>query len=137
LGLLSLIKPLRKYEDYLYRANTYQHLRLRNKAIQIMESAITQPNFIKEEIASGLFYLGILYTKDKDYGKAAYCYNRGLELMKDKNFSYSSNFKNVIKTFLKNDDKERAAYWLNNLLERQNYDKKYKRLTSLKGKFSK
>ncbi|MGO4887314.1 hypothetical protein ACJ2A9_06130 [Anaerobacillus sp. MEB173] len=133
MGIISLIKPLKKYEDYVYRANTYESLFLRNKAIETMNAAIKQP-FTKEEKSSGLIYLGILYSKIKEYSKASECYNQGLEIMKDENFKYSSNFNKAIETFIKNQETERAEFWLNNLLQREDYDKKFKKLTVLKRK---
>ncbi len=51
---------LKKYEDYVYRAITYESLFLRKKAIQTMNVAIKQ-QFSKKEKASGFIYLGKLY----------------------------------------------------------------------------
>ncbi|PUB09988.1 hypothetical protein [Paenisporosarcina sp. OV554] len=133
MGIISLIKPLKKYEDYFYRANTYENLFLIKKAIQIMDTAIKQ-EFTKEEKSSGYIYLGILYSKTKEFSKASNCYNQGLDMMRDENFKYSSNFKKAIKIFIINKDEERAKFWLNNLLQRQSYDKKFKKLTDLKSK---
>lgn len=130
MGLISLIKPLKRYEDYVYRANTYETYLLRRKAIQTMEQAVLQ-SFSKEELSSGFIYLGILYSKIKNYSKASECYHRGLELMINDDFKYSSNFKQAIITFIKSHDKERAEFWLNNLLQRQNYDKKFLKLSKL------
>ncbi|WHY69375.1 hypothetical protein [Neobacillus sp. SuZ13] len=132
MGIISLIKPLKKYQDYFYKANTYENLYLRKKAIDIMKTAIQQKHFNKREISSGLFYLGILYSKSKEYNLASDSYHNGLEMVINENFYYSSNFKNAIETFLKNNDTERAKFWLNNLLERQSYDKNFKKLNKLK-----
>lgn len=131
MGIFSLIKPLKKYEDYVYRANTYESFFLRNKAIQVMNMAIQQ-QFSNEEKSSGLIYLGILYSNSKEYEKASESYNQGLEMMKNEIFSYSNNFKKAIETFIKNEDKERAEYWLNNLIDRQRYDRKFKKLVMFK-----
>ncbi len=93
-----------------------------------MESAVKNQRFNIKEISSGYFYLGELYSKMKDYGKASNCYQQGLELAKDEKFFYSSNLKKAIETFVKNKDIEVANFWLNNLLQRQSYDKKFKKL---------
>ena len=134
MGIISLIKPLKRYEDFFYRAHTYEYLFLRKKAIQIMNTAVNQQPFSKEEKSSGLIYLGLLYSKSKEYRLAADCYHNALELMVNENFNYSSNFKKVIETFIKTGDHERAKYWLNNLLQRQSYDRHFKKLTLLKNK---
>ncbi|WNS75699.1 hypothetical protein RRV45_01220 [Bacillus sp. DTU_2020_1000418_1_SI_GHA_SEK_038] len=128
MSIFSLIKPLRKYEDFFYRAYTYESLFLRKKAIQIMNSALKQTNFSKEEKSSGLIYLGMLYTKTKEYKLASDCYNQGLEIMINESFKYSNNFKQAIEAFIKNEDFERAKFWLNNLIQRQSFDKKFKKL---------
>ncbi|WP_419887674.1 tetratricopeptide repeat protein [Neobacillus niacini] len=127
MGIISLFR-LKKYDDYVYRAVIYEDLFLRKKAIQTMESAVKNQRFNIKEIASGYFYLGELYSKMRDYGKASHCYQQGLELSKDEKFFYSSNLKKAIETFVKNKDIEIANFWLNNLLQRQSYDKKFKKL---------
>lgn len=129
MSIFSLIKPLRKYEDFFYRAYAYESLFLRKKAIQIMNSSLKQPKFSKEEKSSGLIYLGMLYTKIKDYKLASECYNEGLEIMINENFKYSNNFKQAIEAFIKNEDFERAKFWLDNLIQRQSFDKKFKKLS--------
>jgi tetratricopeptide (TPR) repeat protein len=134
ISIISLIKPLRKYEDYVYKANTYENLFLRKKAIQILNIAIKQPNFSKEEKSSGFIYLGILYSKIKEYKLASDCYHQGLELMINENFKYHNNFKQAIEAFIKNEDFERAKFWLTNLIQRQSYDKKFKKLAVLEKK---
>lgn len=131
MGIISLIKPLRKYEDYFYRAFTYENFLLRKKAIQIMKLAIKQPNFSKEEKSSGLIYLGILYSKTQEYILASNCYNQGLEIMINEKFKYSNNLKKAIEAFIKNEDFERAKFWFNNLIQRQSYDKNFKKLAVL------
>jgi tetratricopeptide (TPR) repeat protein len=93
-----------------------------------MESAVINQRFNKKEIASGYFYLGELYSKMRNYGIASDCYQQGLELVKDERFFYSSNLKKAIESFVKNKDIEIANFWLNNLLQRQSYDKKFKKL---------
>ncbi|MRX56069.1 tetratricopeptide repeat protein [Bacillus idriensis] len=133
MGIFSLIKPLKKYEDYVYKAGTYEILFLKRKAIKVMRLA-TEQNFSKEEISSGLIYLGLLYSSSKEYQKASDCYNKALELVKNENFKYSVNFKKIIQTFIKNGEQQKAQYWLENLLQRQNYDKNYKKLAALQKK---
>ncbi|KIL43227.1 hypothetical protein [Jeotgalibacillus campisalis] len=133
MGIFSLIKPLKKYEDYVYKAGTYDNWFLKRKAIKVMSLA-TEQNFSKEEISSGLIYLGRLYSSSKEYQKASDCYNKAFELMKNENFKYSSNFKKMIQTFTKSGEQQKAQYWLDNLLQRQNYDKNYKKLKALQRK---
>ncbi|TKH03232.1 hypothetical protein FC682_18640 [Peribacillus simplex] len=99
-----------------------------------MNLAIKQPNFSKEEKSSGFIYLGILYSKIKEYKLASDCYHQGLELMINENFKYHNNFKQAIEAFIINEDIERAKFWLTNLIQRQSYDKKFKKLAVLEKK---
>jgi tetratricopeptide (TPR) repeat protein len=134
MGIFSLIRPLKKYVHYFERAYFYEQLFLRKKAIETMKVAINQP-FSKKEKASGLIYLGILYSKMNEFNQASIFYQQSLELVSDEQFKYSSNFKKIIETFLKNGEKQRALFWLNNLLERQNYDRRFAKLAVLKKHF--
>ncbi|GEM_PF-1155230 len=134
ISIISLIKPLRKYEDYVYRANAYELLFMRKKAIRILNLSTKQPNFSKEEKSSGFIYLGILYSKTKEFNLASDCFHQGLELMVYVNFNYHDNFKKAIETFIKSEDFERANFWLNNLIQRQSYDYKFKKLGELEKK---
>ncbi|WP_079508915.1 tetratricopeptide repeat protein [Mesobacillus jeotgali] len=135
MGIFSLIKPLTKYEDYVYRAGTYESWFLKKKAIQVMRLA-TEQNFSKEEISSGLIYLGLLYSSSKEYREASDCFNKALELVKNQNFNYSGNFKKIIQTFIKNGEHQKAEYWLAHLLQRQNYDENFKKMAALSKKFT-
>ncbi|MGO4276704.1 tetratricopeptide repeat protein, partial [Paenibacillus sp. TAF58] len=118
MGIFSLTRPLRKYELYVERANSYELIFLRKKAIETMKDALKQL-FSKKEIASGLIYLGILYEKMKELNQASDYYHQALELTSKVEFKYHRNFKKAIETFIRNREEQRALYWLNNLLERQ------------------
>ncbi|MGE6489151.1 hypothetical protein [Paenisporosarcina sp. NPDC076898] len=129
--LIALLKPLKNYEDYVYRAYAYLHIFQKQKAIATMEQAVIQPHFSIEERSSGYIYLGILHSKMKNYQIASDYYHLGFRLVMDKPFSYRSPFKQAIETFIKSGDEERAKYWLSNLLERQSYDKNFRKLSVL------
>jgi tetratricopeptide (TPR) repeat protein len=134
MGIFSLIRPPKKYLHYVDKANSYEFLFLRKKAIETMKDAINQPFSIKEK-ASGLIYLGILYSKMKEFKQASVYYHQALELVSEEKFNYRSNFKRIIETFIKNGEEQRALFWLNNLLERQNYDRRFAKLAVLKKHF--
>lgn len=131
MGIFSLIRPLRKYVHYVDKANFYDSLLLRKKAIETMKNAINQPFTIKER-ASCLWYLGILNLKMKEFKLASEYFHQSLELVSNEQIKYRSNFKVAIETFIKNGEKQRALFWLDNLLERQSYDKRFSKLSYLK-----
>lgn len=100
-----------------------------------MKDAINKP-FSNKEKASGLVYLGILYSKMKDFKQASDFYHQALELVSNEQFKYNSNYKKIIETFLKNREEQRALFWLENLLERSSYDRRFAKLATLKKHFS-
>ncbi|NBI28641.1 tetratricopeptide repeat protein [Chengkuizengella marina] len=128
----ELKKPIKKYEDYQFIAGIYNTLSEVEKAIQIMQEAVQNKQFSNEELGSGYIYLGFLYTDMEENSKASDYFHKGLNLMSDENFKYDGAFKEVIELFIKNNDNERAEFWLNNLLQRQSYDKKFKKLDVLR-----
>lgn len=54
--------------------------------------------------------------------------------MINENFKCHNNFKQAIEACKINEDIERAKFWLTNLIQRQSYDKKFKKLAVLEKK---
>jgi tetratricopeptide (TPR) repeat protein len=127
----AFFKPLKKYEDYAFKASNYDFIFLRRKAIDVIHLALQQ-SFEKRERASALIYLGTLYSKIKEWHKASDYYHQALELMSDEPFKYNGNYKKIIQTFIKAMETEKALYWLDHLLTRQSYDRRFKKLIYLK-----
>lgn len=125
--MLSLIKPLKKYDDYVHRAVLYDSFFLRRKAIALMKQAISL-NFSNKELASGHVYLGLLSLKTKECAQAVRYFDKALAMIADEQVFYSSNFKTIIETFIKYSDRARARYWLEHSIGRQAFDKKFRRL---------
>jgi hypothetical protein len=132
----SFFKPLKRYEDYAFRARTYEFIFFRRKAIDVIHQALQQ-SFEKRERASALAYLGTLYSKIKEWHKASDYYHQALELMSDEQYKYNSNYEKVILTFIKAMETEKALYWLDHLLTRQSHDRRFKKLARLKDKIAK
>ncbi|WP_308635874.1 hypothetical protein [Paenibacillus silvisoli] len=125
--MFALVRPLRKYMHYVERAAAYESLFLRRRALETMKRAVIQP-FTDKEIASGLVYLGLLSLKMKNHRQALDYFDQSLDMIMEEPFPYSSNFGKIIKAFIRQGDKERAQYWLNQLLAKQSYDRRFKRL---------
>ncbi|MBW5448093.1 hypothetical protein GE107_18715 [Cohnella sp. CFH 77786] len=132
--MFSFLKPLRKYEDFVQRAVFYDLLFLRKKAINIMKKAISLP-FTHKEIASGHVYLGLLSLKTKDHLQALESFDTALEMVSEEKIYYNNNMKTIIETYMKYGDRKRGLYWLNHLLERQEYDKRFRKLEIYKDQF--
>jgi len=96
-----------------------------------MEKAIEQP-FSKLEMGSGLIYIGLMYRKLNELNTANEYFEKALNLCKDEQYPYSSDFKIIIQCYLENEELEKATKWIHHLTERANYDKKFSKLKKLK-----
>lgn len=122
---------MNNYESYVRKANRYELLGFRKKAIKIMEIAIEE-RLSKLERGSGLIYIGLMYRKIDDLNNANLYFENALKLCKEEQYPYSSNFKIIIQSFLENNDFETATKWIAHLTERAHYDKKFSKLKKLK-----
>ncbi|RAP77166.1 tetratricopeptide repeat protein [Paenibacillus montanisoli] len=95
--------------------------------METMKRAVLQP-FAEKEIASGLVYLGMLSLKLKSHRQALDYFDQALEMVLEEPFNYSSNISKIMEAFIQYGDKERALYWLRQLLEKQSYDRRFKKL---------
>lgn len=95
-----------------------------------MELAIEQP-LSKLEMGSGLIYIGLMYLKLNDGKKANKYFEEALNLCKDEQYPYSSNFMIIIRSFLENEELEKATKWIHHLTKRTNYDKNFSKLKKL------
>lgn len=123
-------KPTRKYSRIVRKANLYDMFFMKKKAIDTIITALKQPLTDKEK-SSAYIYIGLLYSDLKDYKRASENFHLGLTIVESQDFPYSFNFFKIINTFIKNDELERAKYWLENLTNRKIYDKNFSKLNHL------
>ncbi|WP_394140732.1 hypothetical protein [Cytobacillus oceanisediminis] len=105
MALFSFRKRKEKYEHFVNKAFKYDKPSSRDIAIAIMKEAVQQP-FPVKEIASGYFYLGILYEEQQKLDLAASHYEKAFQLVADEDIPYDSGYKRAIRVFIKNGDKE-------------------------------
>ncbi|MEK4486141.1 hypothetical protein MHH81_11205 [Psychrobacillus sp. FSL H8-0484] len=122
---------MNKYKNYVSKAIRYEIFGFRKKAIEIMEKAMEQP-FSKLEMGSGLIYIGLMYRKLNELNTANEYFEKALNLCKEEQYPYSSDFKIIIQCYLENEELEKATKWIHHLTERANYDKKFSKLKKLK-----
>ncbi|WP_026581635.1 tetratricopeptide repeat protein [Bacillus sp. J33] len=113
------------------RAFKYDRPGSRDPAIAIMQEAVQKPFSVKE-IASGYFYLGILYEEQQDLELAADHYEKAFQLVTDEDIPCNSGYKRAMQLFIKIGHREKAAYWLEQLLKRERYNRKFMRLEKLR-----
>ncbi|MED4531747.1 hypothetical protein ABET51_22390 [Metabacillus fastidiosus] len=122
---------MKTYDSYVRRANFYELLGMKRKAIKVMKEAVDRP-FSKLEIGSGYIYIGLMYRKLRELNLANENFESALSFCKDEQYPYSPNFKIIIKSFVENDESEKALKWLNDLIERESYDRKFSKMKKMK-----
>ncbi|WP_203582559.1 tetratricopeptide repeat protein [Lysinibacillus sphaericus] len=97
---------------------------MKNKAIDTMISGLKEP-LTDLEKSSAFIYIGQLYVDLKEYNKASEYFHKGLKIVEHQEFYFSPNFSKIIKIFIKNEELEKATYWLENFKRRIPFDKKF------------
>lgn len=118
------MKFIKTYESYVRRANFYEVLRFKRKAIEVMKEISSQP-FSNLEIGSGYIYIGFMYKDLKDLTSANHYFESALNLCKHERYPYSSDYKKIIENFVGNGEFEKASKWNEHLIERASYEKKF------------
>ena len=124
---VSQNKPSKIYNSIVRRAGLFDIFFMKNKAIDTMISGLKQP-LTDLEKSSAFIYIGLLYADLKEYNKASEYFHTGLKIVEHQEFYYSPNFSKIIKIFIKNDELEKATYWLGNFNRRISFDKKFNKL---------
>ncbi|MED4452199.1 hypothetical protein [Metabacillus fastidiosus] len=122
---------MKTYESCVRRASFYELFGMKRKAIKVMKEAVDRP-FSKLEIGSGYIYIGLMYRKLKELNLANENFESALSFCEDEQYPYSPNFKIIIKSFIENEESEKALKWLNDLIERESYDRKFSKLKKMK-----
>lgn len=122
---------MKTYDSYVRRAKLYELIGLKKKAIEVMKEIVDQP-YSNLEKGSGYIYIGLMYRDLKELTQANKYFELALNLCKEEQYFYSSNFKKIIECFLENGESVRAFKWYNHLLERESYDKQFSKLKVIK-----
>ncbi|QPA54977.1 hypothetical protein [Lysinibacillus sphaericus] len=115
------------YIEVVAQAMSLYGLFSRRKKLRTLEffnSKLNEEDFEVEELAKGYIIIGSLYEEIKEYESAAFYFNKRFSLAKNIVFPYESNFKKILKAFLKADRKDLYDYWRSDFIKRSLYDKK-------------
>jgi len=104
------------------------------KALDIRNEGLKLPTLNNEEHASLYAGNGGTYLYLKDYNNATLCFDKAFELVQEEEFPYDEQYIEVIESYVKANRKEDALKLVESLLQRQSYDKKFKKLQPVREK---
>lgn len=121
-------KSFTKYEHFYNEAFNCDERKEYEKALQIREEGLKLPSLNDLQRAELHVGNGGTYSYLKDYKNASISFDRAFELVKQKKIPYDEQYKVIIDCYVKANRKEGAIKLVGELLERQSYNKKFKRL---------
>jgi len=127
-------KTLTKFEHFYNEAFDAEERKEYEKALQIRKEGLkltTLNNLQRAELHVGIAgtYLNLF-----DYKNATLFFDKAFELTKQEKIPYDEKYKEIIESYVKANRKEDALRLVEELLKRQSYNKKFKRLQPLKDK---
>jgi tetratricopeptide (TPR) repeat protein len=127
-------KVLTKFEHFHNEAFKAETRKEYEKALQIRIEGlklITLTDLQRADLHVGN---GGTYLSLNDYINATSCFDKAFELTKQEKFPYDEQYKKIIECYIKANRKEDAIILVEDLLKRQSYNKKFKRLQPVKDK---
>lgn len=124
------MSSIKTYESYVRKANFFEFIGAKRKAINVMKEAVNQP-FSKLDLGSGYIYIGLMYKELKELSLATQYFETALDLCKTEQYPFSPIYKKILECFIKNDESAKALHWHTHLLERASYDKKFLKLKKM------
>lgn len=122
------------FEDYQRRSAHYvSYFKARQKAIEVMERALTELDLNNEEKTSAVFQIGVQYHYKRDYKKAVEYFDKVWNYIKKSKVPYEKMLACIVVANynLGNKDKAREIYHV--LRTKEKYDPRYSQLDYLEG----
>ncbi|MFJ7755915.1 hypothetical protein ACQKGI_22000 [Peribacillus muralis] len=127
-------RPLTKFSHFYDKAFYLEEKKEYEKALDLRKQALELDTLTNLERAELNLANGRMYLKLEQYKKATDYFDISFELAKEETFPYSKGIDEVVEAYLQANRKEDAIELVNKMLERQSYDKKFKKLQSIKEK---
>ncbi|PGZ88286.1 MULTISPECIES: hypothetical protein [Bacillaceae] len=121
-------KSLTKFKHFHNEALNCDDRKEYEKALQIREEALNLHSLSDLQRAELYVGNGGTYSYLKDYENATNSFDKAFELVKLEKIPYDEQYKVMIDCYVKANRKEDAIKLVEELLERQSYNKKFKRL---------
>ncbi|WP_240620212.1 tetratricopeptide repeat protein [Peribacillus acanthi] len=125
-------RPLTKYKHFRDRAFDLEMKKKYHEAIEVKQKALELDTLTNLERADLNFNIGGTYLTLNDYEKAAPYFDKAFELAQTEKYPYDKQYEKVIDAYVRAGRREDAIALLDQLLERQSYDKGFRKLQSVK-----
>jgi len=125
-------KTLTKFEHFYSEAFNCDERKEYEKALQIRQEGLKLLSLNDLQRAELHVGNGGTYYYLNDYKNATICFDQAFELVKQEKIPYDEKYKEIIECYVKANRKEDAIRLVKELLNRQSYNKKFKRLQPLK-----
>jgi tetratricopeptide (TPR) repeat protein len=128
-------RPLTKFGHFYDKSFYLEEKKEYEKALDLRKQALELDTLTNLERAELYLANARMYLRLKQYKKATDYFDISFELAKEEKFPYSKGFfDEVVEAYLQANRKKDAIELVNKMLERQSYDKKFKKLQSIKEK---
>lgn len=127
-------RPLTKFGHFYDKSFYLEEKKEYEKALDLRKQALELDTLTNLERAELNLANARMYLRLKQYKKATDYFDISFELAKEEKFPYSKGFDEVVEAYLQANRKKDAVELVNKMLERQSYDKKFKKLQSIKEK---
>ncbi|MGM0924755.1 MAG: hypothetical protein ACQEWW_26830 [Bacillota bacterium] len=121
-------KKLTKFAHFHSEAFNAEEKKEYEKALQIREEGLKLNTLNNLQRAELYFGNGGTYLYLNDYENATYYFDKAFEITKQEKFPYDDQYVKVIESYVKANRKNDAIHLVEDLLKRQSYNKKFKKL---------
>ncbi len=125
-------KPFKTFKQFRERALEYEMKGKYENALEIRNKALELNNLTNLERADLYLGIGEIHLSQKDYQKATEFFDLSFDIAINENFPYDKQYEKIIDAYLKAGRKNDAKIRLAELIERQRYDKRFKKLENFK-----
>jgi tetratricopeptide (TPR) repeat protein len=125
-------KKLTKFDHFHREAFNAEERQEYEKALQIREEGLRLTTLTNLQRAELYFGNGGTYLYLNDYENATNYFDKAFELTKHEKFPYDDQYVKVIESYVKANRKNDAIHLVEDLLKRQTYNKKFKKLELIK-----
>ena len=120
-------KPIKTYDNVIYRSSFYRMIGLKKKEKQLYLWAMEEMELSSSEERDLMYVLGLWYSYEHNCSEAVKYFDQAFQGY-DKNFSYKKEFHYVIDSYIECEKREKAKEILNFFLERKKFDRKFIKL---------
>ncbi len=130
--MINMIIFMKKFKHFRERALWYESRKKYEKALEIRKRGLELENLSNLERGDLLMGIGGTYLYLNNEAEAAKYFDKAFEVAEHENFPYDKQYEKVIKAYIDSGRSQDAKRILDELIARQSYDKRFKRLEKLK-----